>query len=354
MKRTIPAALLSAALVPLALSLISLAASPATAGTPTCRGLEATHVGTPGELLITTPGPDVVVTNEARAVRTLNGDDVICATGNDTVAITAGGDNDLVDTTRLGRNAFATTYLGVRGVPGSSGDDTYVGNGNSELVRIESGADGDLKRIRTDGGEDFLHVGADYAGDVEASLGAGPDDAGIYSPGAGVDVDFGPGVDEVAAYCESCDTARFDLRRSTVLIDGAPGGELAGYENLHLQGGARGTLRRVTVIGNDAANRIAFYACRSEVRGGPGDDIVYVSAQLNLCNGVGAAITGGPGSDYLYGTDGPDTLSGRDGRDEMVGNGGADVLRGGVGQDTARGRRGLDLCRAEVQVGCER
>ncbi|WP_147381396.1 calcium-binding protein [Nocardioides immobilis] len=348
MKRTIAAAVLAAALPTLPL------AGPASAGEPMCRGQEATHVGVPGELLITSPGPDVIVTNGARAVRSLNGDDVICATGNQAVTITPGGGDDVVDARSIGDDGWATTHLGARGVAGSSGDDVYLGSANSEAVRLASGAPADRKRVSLGGGEDYFTVEDGYPGRARAWLGAGPDQASVYGIRSGIDLDFGPGRhDQLTAWCDDCEDATFNLRRGTIRVDGAPAGQASNIEKLEFDTSTLGAVHSATVIGNDAANWISLHACLSEVRAGAGNDDVYASGHQNVCGRLEAEILGGAGDDFLWGWDGRTTTRGGPGDDAMVGGPGSDTLRGGDGQDLARGGPGEDACRAELRRSCE-
>lgn len=347
MMRHTAAVLLLAALPQVPLS------APASAGGPQCRGQDATHVGTPGELLITTPDADVVVTNGARAVRTLNGDDVICATGDEELTITPGGGDDVVDARAMG-DGFVTTHLGARGVTGSSGDDVYFGSANSEAVRLASGVTTDRKRVSLGGGEDYFTVEDGYPGSARAWLGAGPDEASVYGVRAGIDLDFGVGRhDRLTAWCDDCDDATINLRRGTLRVDGAPAGRADDVEKLEFDRSGQGAARSATVIGSDRANWISLRACRNEVRAGAGNDVVFASGHPSVCGRLETEILGGAGNDFLWGWDGRTSIRGGSGDDEMVGGPGSDTLRGGDGQDLARGGGGADLCVAETTRRCE-
>ena len=75
-----------------------------------------------------------------------------------------------------------------------------------------------------------------------------------------------------------------------------------------------------------------------DVDGGGGDDVVRVTGMLAVQRGesVPAAteISGGIGSDTLFGTDGSDMLTGGSTQYDTGGRGGVDVLHGGNGDDT--------------------
>jgi hemolysin type calcium-binding protein len=64
-----------------------------------------------------------------------------------------------------------------------------------------------------------------------------------------------------------------------------------------------------------------------------------MAAALVVASGVALAVvrTGGPGDDYLRGTNGPDALSGKGGDDVLLGLRGDDALYGGAGRDFVGG-----------------
>ena len=78
-----------------------------------------------------------------------------------------------------------------------------------------------------------------------------------------------------------------------------------------------------------------------EVNGGPGDDSVSVSSEVELP----VTMRGGPGNDTLVGGSGPDKLIGGEGNDKIAGRGGGDVLYGGPGNDELFGGPGNDVLR---------
>lgn len=328
--------ILAAVLLP-ALPLVVLSApAPASAGGPTCRGLAATHIGTPGETLRTTPGPDVVVTNGARQVYTLNGDDIICATRTRFVLIVPGGGDDLVDATGFPGDNLETA-LGNVGVEGSSGDDTYLGGDQLDQVFVWSGVRADHKDIHLDGGSDQLTVDRRYPGRITAKLGVGSDDYWNDRPRAGVRVYGGEGRDAVITECIGCDDAELRLGQGTILINGAPAGRARGFEDAQVINFGSRVVPRALVVGTADANLISVTACRGEARGLAGDDVLSAGTiEENACDVDRGVALGGSGDD------------------SMTGAIGDDVLRGGTGNDGADGRRGQDLCRAETKSRCER
>jgi len=70
--------------------------------------------------------------------------------------------------------------------------------------------------------------------------------------------------------------------------------------------------------------------------GGPGSEVLYVSAEDDI-------IFGGGGDDSIYGGTGDDSLTGGAGNDVLVGDEGDDVLTVGDGSDTVSGGDGDDI-----------
>jgi uncharacterized repeat protein (TIGR01451 family) len=100
-------------------------------GTATCRGIEATIVGTPGnDELSGTRGRDVIVSGRGNdAIASGGGRDLICA-GSGADLVSAGGSDDRV-------NAGATKDL----VRGGGGDDRLAGRGGTDTLRGQRGND---------------------------------------------------------------------------------------------------------------------------------------------------------------------------------------------------------------------
>ncbi len=115
---------------------------------PTCMGLPATIIGTPGaDTIIGTNGPDVIVAfGGDDTILAGNGDDVICAGyGNDT--IDAGNGNDIIDA-GFGDDTV-DSGRGDDRVDAGAGNDTVVGNNGDDVLVGGAGTD-DL-----DGGRGF-------------------------------------------------------------------------------------------------------------------------------------------------------------------------------------------------------
>ncbi|WP_459972809.1 hypothetical protein [Nocardioides pyridinolyticus] len=101
-----------------------------------------------------------------------------------------------------------------------------------------------------------------------------------------------------------------------------------------LRVGTTGRVREsVSVLGTSGRDVVVTDACRSEVRGAGGLDVLEVRSEQ--CEGVATTLRGEGGDDVLRG--GPED----------------DVLLGGGGRDRALGYDGFDRCRAEVERDCE-
>src|SRR5439155_4198523 len=110
---------------------------------------------------------------------------------------------------------------------------------------------------------------------------------------------------------------------------------------------------RLIVVGTPILFGGAYYnsvglaaVSRVFIAGGPGNDVISVSTiskKATLIGGVGNdRLTGGLGTDDLYGRDGNDTLAGGGGADSLYGENGDDTLAGDDGNDTLFGGFGND------------
>lgn len=132
------------------------APAPASAVGETCRGEAATIVGKGNTIIRGTDGRDVVVTNNAGAVFTRAGDDLVCVTGrakgaNATFEVTmdTGRGNDIVDSTMAPRAWPVALNLG----PGA---DEFAGGVASDIVISGPGGETDRDVLRGGDGSDEL------------------------------------------------------------------------------------------------------------------------------------------------------------------------------------------------------
>lgn len=144
-------------------------ADAASAKVETCRGINATLVGTPGLPVTGTADRDVVVSNGASVVSTLAGDDLVCVTGG-TPYVDTGAGTDTVDAVGSGGAAVAA-YLG-------QGEDRFFGGPGKDTVATNpaGGRDDDPDTILTYGGNDTVLSGSpDQPNADTVDLGDGDD-----------------------------------------------------------------------------------------------------------------------------------------------------------------------------------
>lgn len=262
------------------------AAAPAA---PTCQGRPATIVGSPGERVFGTDGPDVIVSRGAKLVRGEAGDDRICVTGprpaRGQVRVLAQDGDDRV-TVDVDRRTTTIVQLG-------QGDDTLVGGPGPEIVQGLPGRD----VVRTGGGADHLRIfGAEPVDDV-VSLGAGADRV-IYT-GAGMtdtaELDGDAGRDYLYLGRDAggapmlVDNAAGELR-----IGGVTDLRWEAFEELEVSPfGAS----RLDLVGGPRPEKfvVPFFRVDSARLGG-GDDVLgfYVPELTD-----GAVLDGGAGRDHL-------------------------------------------------------
>lgn len=111
----------------------------------------------------------------------------------------------------------------------------------------------------------------------------------------------------------------------------------AGGGNDHVAAAGAGA-----VLGESGDDTIVAFGGVASMLGGPGNDILDASAQLDPVSALGGA-----GDDRVVGGSGGDTLLGDTGNDVLIGGGGADSLRGQVGNDVLDGGADDD----EIEAG---
>lgn len=363
--RPAAAAVATAVVVLLPLGFISAAH----ADTPTCAGLTATIVGTPGNDVRTgTEGPDVVYLgagNDKFSGR--GGDDVVCGgPGDDTIhggpgtdslygedgddELGGGDGNDLVvtgpghnqvgegpgdDTLRGGPGTDELNYLWssihspctggihidtVAGTASGCGADSIRG---FDYFSLTNGADtfrgrDAVERVLAYRGSDTIWTGA---GNDHVDLGVGKK---IVNTGAGDDSVGGSGSAETRISLSSGDDLA-EVYRARV-ISGGDGRDVLGTDlPTRLDGGPGSDI----FLGlGDWVNHLGLDIDLLYQRAYPlNDDKGYW-----LLSSIENA-TGTPFDDYIFGTPGDETLLGRSGNDFINGRGGHDAISGGDGDD---------------------
>ena len=302
----------------------------ATPPPPTCQGLPATIVGTPGaDVLAGTPAIDVIV--GLGGADTIDGGasaDVICGNEGDDRLLGGSGDDVLVG------NTENDTLLG------GTGDDDLQGSAGSDTASFEQSAaavQADLN-AGTAAGD-----GADVLGSIEHLVGsplgdtlAGNGQDNSLAGGAGKDLLIGDsGVDTLLG-----EGGPDELR-------GGPGADqLSGGRNNDI---LRGDEDNDTLDGDEDVDTVLFTTATAAVTVdlsigtavGDGVDTV-IDVEDVVGSQFDDTITGNAVANLVQGRGGNDDVSGAGGDDELRGNGGDDVLRGGDGNDVLKGGNGAD------------
>ena len=397
------AALLSAALlVPM---------GTATAAAETCQGQAATIVGTPGGRIVGTEGADVIVTNGATHVDALGGDDVVCATGATGINVVLGaGADTFIDSngglhviyagTENGTDTeadvirslgFSLVTSGMAGQPNADTIDmaqysgylfwngiqtapgaVSVGSGSLFLrsaydVRVEAsgsvtGADtsltwtGDFAEFAfateaergtftfrgTDEGE-RLKVDAPATFNRNVQLGGGDDTYRTNGLGGRSSMAKGNKGKDILMLDVPTRRLKADLDRRVDDKDSGAATRIRSFESYLV------SAKTAKVRGTNRGDTMRLVACRVNVNGGPGKDVIKhlveygdsedeygalaafgVDADLGTpkCGTYRAVIFGGRGRDIIVGGPGKDRLIGGPGKDRVVGGPGRDVCQG--------------------------
>ena len=416
--RTLLTATLVAAttLVVAAGGLVAAGPLPATAaGNPTCRDLDATIVGGPGDRVSGTAEADVIVATNSARVSAGGGNDTICYIGQGPInEIDAGDGDDYVD--------LAQAELASVSVKLGRGADLFVGGDSAEHVTTGNAfGDDAVDRVDTGAGKDQVSSGRDPVPNADViDLGSGADALDFDGqPAPGLDLAGGGGVDAITGLA---DGTHVDLSREVIAGTGGGSGSLTSVEHVH-------GYHDLVVIGSDKAERVEA-SQGLDARMGGGDDRIEVAfgadvvvggegrdgltlgiepvggdfggrdlrvdlrSRVGWSNGVpfkigvedvaligyqsvsllgnafanhlevrsscSVRIDGRAAGDRLHvvATDycrTPDPrLNGGSGPDILLGSTVNDVLIGGRGRDRADGHRGRDRCVAEAERRCER
>jgi Ca2+-binding RTX toxin-like protein len=284
--------LLTAAVVAAGLA-APLAAAPAQAA-PSCHGQRATIVGKPRSVITGTGHRDVIVTNGAKKVRSLGGDDLICVDAHSVVItlIYSGAGDDSVYVSDRSANV---RYWGA------SGSDAYQSVGLGDTVsllgdgrdRISTGPGGDNVGIRTAGGN---------LGTSNVNLGPGSD--GLVFIGDSARGHFegggGPHPDTLWILHSSHHVWKLDNVRGEAEVGTQVRFRWHGFEHFDL---SRLLAPEIDFRGSDVNEQLNLeqkQKTRLVARMGAGDDQVFGGALDDL-------IDGGPGDDSAFTYRGDDT-----------------------------------------------
>ena len=361
---------------------------------PTCQGLPATVVGTPGDDVIHAPGLGAIIHGLGGndIIYGTFRDDIICGGAGDDIIRAGEGANDIdagpgADT--LSYSTFGTggvridlraqeaehyfdtdSFDGVEHVEGSPQADTIIGDNRPNRL---SGLGGD-DEIRGGGRNDALFGGPGDdlligdRGNDRLHGGEGSDYAGFADARGPMVVDLRAGT-AVGRGRDTLDTVEGVIgsrHPDRLLGDGAPN-RLIGLQGNDVLNGRGGPDVLVGGVGND---RLLGGGGSDYFRPGEGDDDVIggrgrrdaidlqdapnalmIDLQLGTATGLGDMtlrsiewVIGSFFDDTILGSRRDDVIHGYGGRDRLVGRAGDDVLIGFRGRDTGSGGPGDDRC----------
>jgi len=221
------------------------------------------------------------------------------------------------------------TLRNIENVTGSSGDDTFTGNSNSNIFL---GADGD---------DTFLITGASVGSESD-TLNGGNNSA------TGDTVDFS-GVTNPTYYVD------VNLASQDLLLKDASNNIVRDDTVLNIEN-ITGTQNEDIIVGDSSNNILKGEDGTDNISGGDGDDTIYggdntdnltsSSTYETLDGGAdNDTIYGGAGNDRILGGSGigEDKLYGEAGADSITGGSGIDTIDGGADNDTIKGDAGEDI-----------
>lgn len=378
------------------------AAPAVAAGVQTCDGQPATIVGTPGEHLEGTSGPDVIVTNGATTVYAAEGEDLVCMTGGDTSVmldgdtegdgagtwaqdrvIGTGGDDEVVSGNFADLDDLSYDDENLDDIDLGSGDSTVIVVG-APVGSLQGGAGRDRLILQGSGSTASDVLTIDAAGGTLGFTGHGPATLSSFESfhldeSSYTDLDF-TGTDAAeAVYTHQKLDDEFSVsgpQRVAVALGGGDDVFTIGDQKLSgsVTGGAgadqfrqinysranatasqgRGRVRTASLTGSATSFESLLVAAKSvRVSGDSGPNRLIVRACTTTAEGRA-------GDDTIVVDRFPHcktvrhTVRGGTGNDRLLAGGGPDLLLGGPGRDLARGGAGVDSCEAETVRGCER
>jgi len=290
-------------------------------------------------------------------------DFLIAAPGSNTVD-GAGGDDTIIGS---GENDLLSGGTGADVVNAGGGNDTVVwtlgdgtdsvdGGADTDLLQIETQADGD-----TTGAADTVTL-SQTGSDNDLMVVVNGGTAVVATSIETVDVFTGDGDDSLTV----SNISGTDVTNNTVRAELGAGDDYAsgaaGFRNVQFLGEGGDD----TLIGSTLNDFIDGGSGNDSLFGNVGDDTLYGDTGNDFLQGAAGddtefggsgndSITGGANNDYLSGDSGDDTLDGGSdtdflfggsGNDDLAGGSGTDYLTGGSGNDTLAGDTGNDTISA--------
>ncbi len=235
---------------------------------------------------------------------------------------------NLVAGTSSSAQTGSDTLSGIENVLGSSGSDTITGDNNDNRIDGgNNGAGGDV--INGGGGNDTLRGGV---GNNDVVNGDAGNDLILYGFGDGNDTSYNGGADS-----DTLQITGTILSNTLTAVYNA--GVLASFNGVTLS-----NIESVTADLGVDGNDVLSYAGTLVPNSVSVDLVAGTASGFTSIAGVDN-VTGGSGSDFIFGNNGNNNLQGgaNGGADVLDGRGGVDNLAGGNGSDTLIGGAGNDI-----------
>ncbi|WP_321395894.1 tandem-95 repeat protein [Emcibacter sp.] len=262
-----------------------------------------------------------------------------------------GGDDTFLYTNGDGHDAFYGGE-GYDTVQGSSGDDVIWTRALDGIEVIDGGAGYNVLGLSNYDTDNILDARLltlinidEIKGSITADTIYGDSSANLISGGAGTDYLYGEGGDDTFLYIDGDEHDAFYGGEGYDTVQGSSGDDVIWTRALDgievIDGGAGYNVLGLSNYDTDNIldARLLTLINIDEIRGSITADTVYGDSSNNL-------ISGGAGTDYLYGEGGDDTFLYTDGD-------GLDAFYGGDGYDTVQGSSGDDVIWTRALDGIE-
>ncbi len=281
----------------------------------------------------------------------------------DSVIVTAGGGNDVIDVDPL--------FMGSVAIAAGEGDDTVQSGGGNDVIVGGPGNDvidageGD-NQIDISDGNDTVTAG----GGNDVYVISGFSDKTLTDTGGVDTLDFSgvpnPGVDAIDGI--TLDLSQSDGTPQTVRTGGSVSlsGQFENVSGTNFKDQLKGNEADNLLFGGGGEDTLDAGSGNDSISGGDGNDLIFSGASGNDLVFGGAdgddtidggadddSIVGGEGNDLIFGGSGHDSIisgtgdesiDGGDGNDLIFGGaGGTDTVNGGSGDDSIQGGSGNDL-----------
>jgi Ca2+-binding RTX toxin-like protein len=259
--------------------------------------------------------------------------------GLDTVHVTGGGGNDVIDASAVtpgGAQLILDGGIGNDKIIGSSGNDTVLWNPGDGSDVVEGHGGFDTLQFNGSTGAENIDISS-HGSRVLLSRDVGQVTMDLHGV-AQINVTANGGADNVNV----ADLTGTDVKQVHVDLSAPPGSGIGDSLVDNVTVNATASAEVVTLTSNGSETIVGGLSAETHVNhaestdtitvlAGAGDDIIDASAVI--AGGAKLVLNGGDGNDLIVGSAGDDVLIGGAGDDILIGNGGHDVFDGGSGNN---------------------